>query len=330
MLKTMTFVLATMAALLNAQELLPELSEPAAKHKAADEALDKQKLEAVALAAKAYVSALDGIEKSATAAGQVALIAAVVKERDAAIAGSLEPELPSALPKAKLQTTRKALLMKLEQLNADIARKKQQLVAEHLRQLAALQPKAASNTELAKQLAAEKAALLSNGGAASGNGATAANKPRGKNAVVNGNFEKIADGKPEGWTLPECATVETENKNTFVRIASPVRSDGTSGYYSFRQELDLPKGAIAVSISLRIRTKDGTDGKWPGAQVGFVNQDGKFFNCASVFGNGKKGSWQKIQVEMDIPKTTVTTFVELLNGQCPRQIDFDDVEVTFK
>ena len=139
----LAFGLSPTAPVAYAQELLPELAEPAAKHKAADEALDKQKQEAVAVAAKSYVSALDGIEKAATAKNDLDQVAAAVKEREAAVSGTLESDLPAALPKAKLQNTRKALLASLERINADFAKRKKQADADYLRFLATLQPKAA-------------------------------------------------------------------------------------------------------------------------------------------------------------------------------------------
>lgn len=113
-----------------AQELLPELAAPAAQHKAADEALEKQKLEAIAVAAKSYVSTLDSIEKTATAKGEIDLVAAVVKEREAAASGTLEPNLPAALPKARLQMSRKSLLASLERINADFAKRKKRADAD--------------------------------------------------------------------------------------------------------------------------------------------------------------------------------------------------------
>ena len=331
MLKTMTFVLATMAALLNAQELLPELAEPAAKHKAADEALDKQKQEAVALAAKSYVSALDGIEKSATTAGQLDLVAAVVKEREAAVSGTLEPDIPAALPKAKLQMSRKALLTKLKQINADFEKRKNQVDAEHLRSLSALQSKAASDPELTKQLAAEKAALLEGGGAASGNDSQAAKQPRGKNAVVNGDFEKVVDGRPEGWDFADHVTVETENGNNFVRFKEPVvNKDGSIVPYTISRPIEIPNNAKAVTVSARCRTRIPKDSKGiPAAFIVFKNADGKEIIC--VWGqpaSDKNGSWKGIENTKPLPKEAVTANITLIN--CPGQIDFDDVAVTFK
>ena len=335
MLKTMTFVLAAMAALLNAQELLPELAEPAAKHKAADEALDKQKQEAVALAAKSYVSALDGIEKAATAKNELDQVAAAVKEREAAVAGTLEPDLPAALPQAKLLTTRKALLMKLEQINKDFTQRRKQTDGDFLRVLATLQAKAVSNPELARQLAAEKAALLGGGGA-SESGAKSSKVPRGKNVVVNGGFEKIDNEWLDGWSRSSCATIETENGNKFLRFCdSTLLADGTAALQVIRQDIDVPKDAREAAVSGRIRTTGCVSRAKvypiiPQIQIHLLDKEDKEVACVGTQWK-KNGDWEKIKATLILPKdAAVKAYVQIVNGQCPGKIDFDDVEVTFK
>lgn len=315
----------------NAQELLPELAEPAAKHKAADEALDKQKQEAVSGVTKPYLAALDGIEKTATAKGELEVVAAVVKEREAAVAGTLDPDLPAALPKMKLQGTRKALLAKLEQINIDFAKRKKQSDADYLRFLATLQTKAASNPELAKQLAAEKAALLADS-TENGSGGTTAKAPRGKNIVVNGDFEKVSDGKPEGWANGNQVTVETENKNTFIRLKNtPLNNEGAVRSQYIWQAIEFPANAKTVTVSARCRATidQGSKGK-PAAFVVFHDKNGKeiLFVYGSLSEN--KGSWKTIEQIGLIPKDAVRAGIALTNDKCSGQIDFDDVEVTFK
>lgn len=319
------------APIVYAQELLPELAGPAAKHKAANEALDKQKQEAVAGATKSYLSVLDGIEKTATAKGELEVVAAVVKEREAAIAGTLDPELPTALPKAKLQSSRKALLAKIEQLNADSAKRKKLADADYLRFLATLQTKAASNPELAKQLASEKAALLA-GGTDNGSGGTTAKVARGKNIIVNADFEKIVNGKPEGWLCGNAVTVETENKNTFLRFKNvPVDKDGSVTSEYVWQSIELPAHAKTVTVSARCRATIGPGAKGkPAAFLVFHDKNGKEIHF--VFGNlpEYKGSWKTIEQIGLVPKEAVKAGVALTNDKCSGPIDFDDVEVTFK
>ncbi|MEI7946664.1 MAG: hypothetical protein WCJ02_08205 [bacterium] len=314
-----------------AQELLSELAGPAAKHKASNEALDKQKQESVASATKSYLSALDGIEKSATAKGELDLVAAVVKEREAAVAGALDPELPTALPKAKLQSTRKTLLAKIEQLNVDFAKRKKLVDADYLRFLATLQTKAASNPELAKQLAAEKAALLA-GSTDNGSGGATARVAHGKNIIVNGDFEKVADGKAEGWLYGDLVTVEKENKNSFIRLKTvPINKDGSVATEYVFQSIFLPADVKTVTLSARCRATIAPSAKGkPAAFVIFYDKNGKEIHF--VYGNlpEYKGFWKTIEQIGLIPKDAVRAGMALTNDKCSGQIDFDDVEVTFK
>lgn len=315
-----------------AQELLPELAAPAAQHKAADEALDKQKLEAIALAAKSYVSALDGVEKAATAKGELDLVAAVVKEREAVASGALEPNLPAALPKARLQMSRKTLLASIERINADFAKRKKAADADYLRVLATIQPKAASNPELAKQLATEKAALLQ-GGARSGG--AAAKVSRGKNVIVNGDFEKVgADGYPEQWDLAKGISYKCDNNNGFIRIDNPPKYvDGTAEAFHAKQKISVPAGSTKVIVSARIRTSNlKLVPKKSTAQVRFemLDKNGQPILGPSALWDGKDGNWRTIQASGLLPKEGVEALVRITNSNCSGQIDFDDIEVTFK
>jgi hypothetical protein len=334
MLKTRVFVIAALAAVLNAQELLPELAGWAGKHTAAAAELERQRGEAVAKAAQSYVTALDAVEKAATAKGEIDLVAAVVKEREAAVAGTLEPEFPAALPKARLQGTRKALLAKVESIAADFAKRRKQTDAEYLKALASLQPKAAANPELTKQIAAEKAALLE-GSSGTAGGGEKGKTPCGKNVVVNGDFEKVgADGKPEGWKYADSVTVEKEDNNTFVRFVQAVNKDGTVRIQecSWDVDIEVPKNAKTVALSARIRTKDCVLKKVgiPCSKISFINLQEKCVYQVGLQWEGKNGSWKTGQTERPVPKDAVTARVSINNGRSPGQIDFDDIEVTFK
>ena len=316
-----------------AQDLLPELAAPADQHKAADEALDKQKLEAIALAAKSYVSALDSIEKSATAKGEIDLVAAVVKEREAVASGALEPDLASALPKTRLQMSRKTLLASVERINTDFAKRKKKADADYLRALATLQPKAATNPELAKQLAAEKAALLGGGVAAEGNNEPTAKISQGKNVIINGDFEKISEGSLEEWKNTQYCTTENEDKNTYVRFdGKSVNNDNTATIKNIYQRITFPLEAKNMTVSARFRTKDRSWAQNPVAQVEFFNEEGKQLSCVQACYDVKSrsSSWKTILKKGSVPKNAVKATVTLHNARCPGQIDFDDVEVTFK
>ena len=322
-----------------AQELLPELAAPAAQHKAADEALDKQKLEAIAAAAKSYVSALDSVEKAATAKGEIDLVAAVVKEREAVAAGALEPSLPEALPKAKLQMSRKTLLASIERINADFAKRKKKADADYLRVLATLQAKAAANPELGKQIAAEKAALLGSGVAVAvggiANGAGAAKVSRGKNVVVNGDFGKVVDDKPEGWAISgSLSRIEKEGNNSFVRIeGKAINPDGTSENCTLNQVITIPKEAKTLTVSARIQTKGCVIPlkEIPRVVVGFKDKEGKSLSgWANAYWDKNNGPWRWIEGSKAVPPEAVTATVYAGNSGCPGQVDFDDVVVTFK
>ena len=70
-----------------AQDVAPELAKPQAHYKAKAEKIEADKKAAVAKAAKSYLSALESEEKKALNAGKVDVVAAITKERDAALAG---------------------------------------------------------------------------------------------------------------------------------------------------------------------------------------------------------------------------------------------------
>jgi hypothetical protein len=255
-----TLVLGAMVCLLSGfaftQDLLSELAGPAEAYKTAVEALEKQRLSDMAQAARTYVSVLDGIEKSATAKGEVKIVEAAARERKAALAGRLAAELPAELPALRLQGSRRALLMKQEKVNVDAAGRKKRLDSQYLGVLASLAAKAEPGSTLGKQVAAEREAVLAagkegaGGGKASGGEAKASQVPRGKNVVVNGDFEKVdALGKPEGWLFHGPVSVEKEERNTFVRIKGGTVA---GGYY--RQEMERPNNVTHGTIRAKLRT----------------------------------------------------------------------------
>lgn len=155
------FLLALAASNAFAQTVAPELAPAAAKYKADMATLDAQRLAALAQAQKSHAAALDAAEKTATAAGNLPVVAAITKERESLIADTLKPGFPDGLPK-NLQTTRKAYLDTAANIRVNEATRRAAIGAEYLRALASLQSKAAANPELAQQIATEKANLLAN------------------------------------------------------------------------------------------------------------------------------------------------------------------------
>lgn len=332
-------VVVSVAAL--AQELLPEVAGESGKYRAAVAALEQSRLAEAGRAAQAYVSALDGVGKSATAKGEVPVIEAVAKEREAALAGALPQELPACLPALRLQGTRKALWLKLDTINAHAAAKRKPFEAQYLGALAALAARAAPDSALAKQVAAEKAAVLAAGKPA-GNGensgdANAAKAPRGKNAVVNGDFEKVgADGGPEGWKGVRYVTVESENGNRFVRfVDGPLNRDGTTRHQAITEEIEVPKQARTVRIGARVRVKTPADfrakeGKKPRVYLQLLDPSDKPFVWFHGVWDGPQGRWTDIEEENVLPQNAVRVQVIVTNDYWPGQVDFDDIEVAFK
>lgn len=329
-------ILAAVAVL--AQESAPELTEATGKYKAAVESLEKSRGVAFALAAKPYLSLLDSIEKSATANGDVDLVAALVKERAAAMTGALEGELPAALPKSKLQGARKTLSAKVGKMATDFAKRRKQTEAEYLKALALLQTKAAPGSDLAKQVTAEKAALLEGTAVAKEHTGS-----QGKNAIANGNFEALnADGRPEGWDNTRAVTTEKSGNNTFIRFN--VKSNDASHGLGFEDFLsrstEVPEKAKGVTVSARMRTsfglavkRDGTQG--PGVYI--MPIDEKTGNSCwdwHVQAQGipcKKNSWETFHSNARaLPPNTKRMRIFVRSGQYPGTVDFDDVEVIFQ
>lgn len=155
------FLLVLAASSAFAQTVAPELAPAAAKYKADMATLDAQRLAALAQAQKSHAAALDAAEKTATAAGNLPVVAAITKERESLIADTLTPNFPDGLPK-NLLATRKAYLDAAAHIRANEATRRSAIGAEYLRALASLQSKAAANPELAQQIATEKGNLLAN------------------------------------------------------------------------------------------------------------------------------------------------------------------------
>lgn len=153
------FLLVLAASSAFAQTVAPELAPAAAKYKADMATLDAQRLAALAQAQKSHAAALDAAEKTATAAGNLPVVAAITKERESLIADTLTPNFPDGLPK-NLLATRKAYLDAAAHIRANEATRRSAIGAEYLRALASLQSKASASPELAKQIAAEKEKLL--------------------------------------------------------------------------------------------------------------------------------------------------------------------------
>ncbi len=323
---------------LTAQEMLSELAALSMRHKAVVEAHGNLRQENISKAAQSYVNALAGVEKSATAKGDLDLVAAVLKECQAALAGTLAPEIPTPLSKVRVGLIRKRLISDIQRINVEFEKRRKKIDVTYLRELTALQAKSDSNPELAKQIAVEKLALLQTGanGVESGSSSKVS---RGKNVVVNGDFEKITDGWPDTWKKINNVSVETEHKNQFVRFEDKnVLRDGSTGFSAMEHEAcNIPEGAEIVVIEVRLRTNgcvspQSKSPNKPRVGISWINPNGQKITSGSIFveWGGKNGTWKKIVREGAIPQDAEKFIVFLFNGNCPGQIDFDDVEVSFK
>lgn len=319
------------AAAVFAQELLPELAGLAGKHTAAVAEVERQRGEAAAKAAQPYVSALDGVEKAATAKGEIKAVEAAAKEREAALSGRLATDVPAGLPALRLQGTRKAVLD-----------------GQYLGALAGLAAKAEPESALAKQVAAEREALLADkkadgGGGDNGGDAKADKVPRGKNVVVNGDFQKIGeDGKPEGWVIwpgwGKGAMLASENGNTFFRATDePVNMDGTGTQNGTRQTITDPippkASMILASVSVRAQPKSIIISKniWPYLHVQLLDSSSQEISSFQVQARTvSSGKFTTFRSERALPAETRHINLVLYNGKCKGNVDFDDIEVTFK
>jgi len=229
--------------------------------------------------------------------------------------------------------------MKLEPITSDFGNRKKRLDGEYLGFLDALKQKADPESALAKRIAAEKEALLANEKASNekpGDAKKEAKVSRGKNIVINGDFEKVVGDWPEGWAKVASVTIEKENGNTFVRFEDKaVNNDGSVGVKALRQDFDLPKDVKTVKIAARLRTtgcvsRAKIDPIIPQVEVYFMNQEDEVVGHISAGWNNRNGAWMNLQKADSVSKDSVKAYVQIVNGKCPGQIDFDDIEVTFK
>ena len=168
-------------------------ADVATTNKARDNALD--------VARRPYLAALDAAEAKVTAAGNTTGLKAILDEKQSVNVGNpLATVPPSALPREAVPL-RTNYLREQARLGVATALRLQQLQMAYLRELGLieLRARAISNASLIEQIGSEKLALTSEKIITA---ATAA-IPKGKNAVLNGDFSQVAsDGKPAGWAAP--------------------------------------------------------------------------------------------------------------------------------
>jgi hypothetical protein len=148
-----------LATQLHAQDLPPELLPTATKYRADTAALSTQQKAALDRVAQVYGTALDTAEKAETSAGRVAAIGAITQERADLKKNELKTESLGNLPKG-LHAARKTYFDGIARVTADFEQRQQRLTSDYLRVLSALQTRAGSNSELARQVNDEKDRVL--------------------------------------------------------------------------------------------------------------------------------------------------------------------------
>jgi len=231
--------------------LPPDLAPAAAQYQSAVDALAAERTKALDQLRQPYLTALAAAGQKATRENKQGEATAVVDETAAVTAGSALSPAPSPLLPRGLSTPRGYFLREAARLDREYAVHAQQAGAEYLRGLTFYENKAqaAGQTDLLKQIQAEKARLAAPGGA----GARPAHGA-GKSVVLNGDFtQKKADGTPERWTAgePGKGAVATEQGVTFLRMVSADKKETW-----FIQYIDRPPDARELQVSVRLRSPD--------------------------------------------------------------------------
>jgi hypothetical protein len=122
-----------------------------------------------------------------------------------------------------------------------------------------------------------------------------------------------------------------------VRINAEVANkDGTAFLYMIclSHNISVPKKARPITASINIRTKDCSvrakkNPKHPHLSVCFESK-GKNAGYRCTRWNKKNGPWQMFKLQEDIPVNAEDIRVAIMNGYCTGQMDFDDIEISFK
>jgi hypothetical protein len=308
------------------QALAPELAPFAAKYKTDLAALETQRTAAIAQAQAPYMAALASAEKTATASGNVAAASAVAAERARLTSGLSAPGFPPDLPK-QLQQPRKAYFDAVERIRAADAPRQQAVSSAYLRALGTLSAKAPRESELAKQLEAEKQKLL-----ASAPG-TGENKVSRKNVVVNGTFDLVDErSQPKGWIIDEGFKVTRDGTNNVLHA-----SQKAPAYQQMTQDILLPPKARSVTLSGRVRGKilardtaksQGPPGLFVSA-VYLDKNDAATKNWLMLDG-GSDDQWKNVTMTERIPEGMKTLQVTLAMKWVSGEFDFDNIEVEFR
>lgn len=326
------------ASLLAASPLCAEAFDPAlaalkAKYQSEVQTANKARDTAVETGRQPYLRALDALEAKVTAAGNTPALKAVLDEKQAVTSGdALSPVPPAVLPR-EITALRTAYLRAHAITGQATALRLQQLQSGFLRELGAFETRAraSQNTALLDQVTTEKLALA---GEKPITFATAA-IPKGKNAVLNGDFSQTGpDGKPAGWSgISSTASIQTENANQFLRYTTEKPSTWNP---VATQKFPIPANARKVELSAKLRAKDLQMAPAPGDNSGITilaeirAQNGTIIGRSGVSLHHIEKNWVRRESSVTLPKGAYSMSLTILFGSATGTIDVDAIEMDFK
>ena len=319
-------LLAAVAPFALSQNLAPELAPMAAKYKLDVATLEAQRAAALAQAQNPYVAALGVAERSATTSGNVATVSMIATERATLNSGLMAPGFPPGMPK-ELQIPRKTYLDALARIRTAEAPRRQALDGFYLRALTNLSAKVPKETELARQIEAEKQKLIANAPS------TSSGKANSKNLAVNGTFDLVnAAGNPIAWVAAEGFKVARDGTNSVLHASIKM-----PGWHIVSQDIVIPPKERSVTLKGRVRgTIVSRDpGKVAGSPgvfvcVTWVDRQGKESTNWLSTDAGDGGDWRQVNTTTAIPKDMEAVRVVLMLKFATGEFDFDDIEVEFR
>lgn len=291
-----------------------------------------QRTTAIARAQQAYGAALDAVERSAIAAGQLQVAAAIKRERDGMLAHSLPAASPIDLAK-NLQTSRRTYIESVRQTTTAAETQQQRIDADYLRDLTTLAGRTRGNPALTKQIEDEKGRLLAS--ITPENPKPALATIGSANAIltsplVNGDFSQLdSNGAPTGWGNFANAEMRKEKDNTFIRFKIEPAKQGRA---ILNQGIRIPENAKTVTGRIRVRIENYKlpGGKGPAFGLQFRDTGAKGFTSPTVPLDRNTG-WRKFETTRTlIPSGATKILVEFGPYGATGTFDFDDVDVEFQ
>jgi hypothetical protein len=328
-------------------EFAPELAPLAAKYHAALAEFKAQDDSETAQLRNSYLGLLNEAEKSATAAGQINIVAAILEERKSATDGlTMSSLLPPNLP-AALKNSHHAFVDALNKAIAKSAQRRQRLGEDYLRTLAMLEARAPATSDLAKQIAAEKESLIQKSTAPIAVPTASVATPGGSFKAVNGNFtDADSNGFPNGWFFTNTAWIDprTFSKKSLppgLFIKSVQEGNETVARLTYGTEMgylaqmvEIPPHKREIVFKLYVRGKQ--PGKPDSFEAGFrfFSKDHKFIPEPQNLYPVRKTSpnaWHLFEFPCKLPVQAEFACIVVGSGQLMVGIyDCQRVEVNFR